>query len=136
MSELLNKANEYERLNKNKVDEQRPLFHLTGGVGWINDPNGFSFYKDEYHMFYQYYPFDTYFGPMFWGHAVSKDLLNWIHKGAVMAPDTFYDEKGCFSGTAIQIGNQHALFYTGVDGKNNQQQVIAFGDGRTYSKYE
>ncbi len=85
MSELLNKANEYERLNKNKVDKQRPLFHLTGGVGWISDPNGFSFYKDEYHMFYQYYPFDTYFGPMFWGHTVSRDLLNWTHKGAVMA---------------------------------------------------
>ncbi len=60
MSEKLEKAREYE-IKKEKMipDEQRPLFHLTPRCGWMNDPNGFSVYNGEYHMFYQYYPYDT-----------------------------------------------------------------------------
>ena len=35
---------------------ERPAYHLTPYVGWMNDPNGFSYYKGKYHLFYQYYP--------------------------------------------------------------------------------
>ena len=31
--------------------EERPTYHVTGGAGWINDPNGFSYYKGQYHLF-------------------------------------------------------------------------------------
>jgi beta-fructofuranosidase len=34
-------------------EEARPCFHLTPNIGWMNDPNGFSLYKGEYHLFYQ-----------------------------------------------------------------------------------
>ena len=37
----------------------RPMFHLTPYCGWMNDPNGFSFYKGEYHLFYQYNPYSS-----------------------------------------------------------------------------
>lgn len=32
--------------------------------GWMNDPNGFSYYNGYYHLFYQYYPYAAEWGPM------------------------------------------------------------------------
>ena len=47
----------------------RPHFHITGGEGWINDPNGLVYYRGKYHAFYQYYPEATHWGPMQIGRA-------------------------------------------------------------------
>ena len=33
-------------------------------MGWLNDPNGFSFYQGKYHQFYQYNPYDVRWAPM------------------------------------------------------------------------
>ena len=96
-SQVLRDARRYEEEKERKIAaEPRPDFHLSARVGWMNDPNGFSYYKGEYHMFYQYHPFSPYWGPMHWGHAVSKDLLHWKQLPAAMAPDTDYDRDGCF----------------------------------------
>ena len=46
-SKMLRKAREYERFNRERVRDTLPAFHVTGGIGWINDPNGFSLYKDD-----------------------------------------------------------------------------------------
>ena len=64
----------------------RPGFHLTPPVGWMNDPNGFCFYHGAYHLFFQYYPYDTVWGPMHWGHATSADLLHWTYLPCALAP--------------------------------------------------
>ena len=57
-SELLKQAREYEKKRISEISpEERPTYHVTGGAGWINDPNGFSYYKGQYHLFYQYYPY-------------------------------------------------------------------------------
>ena len=69
----------------------------------MNDPNGFSFYNGQYHLFYQYYPYDSHWGLMHWGHAVSSDLLHWTYLPAALAPDEAYDKDGCFSGSAISL---------------------------------
>ena len=46
------KADEY--IEKNRVDRaDKPEFHLTTPVGWLNDPNGFSIYGGKAHLFYQ-----------------------------------------------------------------------------------
>ena len=49
---------------------RRPKLHFTSPKNWINDPNGFIYYKGEYHLYYQYFPYGT----THWGHATSKDL--------------------------------------------------------------
>lgn len=111
----------------------------------MNDPNGFSYYNGEYHLFYQYHPYASYWGPMHWGHAVSKDLLHWRYLPAALAPDESYDKDGCFSGSAVEMDDgRHLLMYTGVveeelpDGtkKGVQTQCVAIGDGVNYEKYE
>ena len=112
ISKELEAAREYEK--KTVADEERPVFHFSPRIGWLNDPNGFSFYKGEYHLFYQYHPYSSYWGPMHWGHAVSSDLVNWEYKPCAMAPDTEYDRAGCFSGTAITMSDgRQLLMYTG-----------------------
>lgn len=145
-SELLIKAREYERTKEKAIrDADRPSMHLTPRVGWMNDPNGLSFYNGYYHMFYQYYPYKAVWGPMHWGHAVSKDLLHWRYLPVAMAPDRIYDNFGCFSGNAITLRDgRHLLMYTSVmtcetkngEKKEYQQQSIAVGDGTEYHKYE
>lgn len=76
----------------------RPQYHFTPKEKWMNDPNGLVFYKGDYHLFYQYYPDDIVWGPMHWGHAVSKDMVHWQHKPIALFPD----ENGLiFSGSAV-----------------------------------
>ena len=54
MSEMLEKARKYEAEQGLQIKaEDRPAFHVSPYVGWMNDPNGFSCYQGEYHLFYQ-----------------------------------------------------------------------------------
>ena len=111
----------------------------------MNDPNGLSFYDGKYHLFYQYNPYDSHWGPMHWGHAVSRDLLHWEYLPCALAPDTDPDRNGCFSGGALTLPDgRHLLMYTGVVKEEDrpeieetvQTQNLAFGDGVDYVKYE
>ena len=78
ISEKLRTAREYELAHeKDILPEERPAFHLSPRVSWLNDPNGFSWYGGQYHLFYQYHPYSSIWGPMHWGHAVSQDLVRW-----------------------------------------------------------
>ncbi len=85
--------------NSNYYREQyRPQFHFTPEEKWMNDPNGLVYHNGVYHLFYQYYPEDIVWGPMHWGHAVSKDMIYWEHKPIALYPD----ELGLiFSGSAV-----------------------------------
>lgn len=142
-SEKLENARKYESENVADIlKEEKPSFHVTPPVGWVNDPNGFSCYNGEYHLFYQYHPYSTQWGPMHWGHAKSKDLVKWEQLPCALAPDEEYDGQGCFSGTAVQDGDRHILMYTSVVDKEQedgsrlirQTQSIAVGDGENYEK--
>lgn len=144
-SPKLLEARKYEEENEKVLNQnERPAFHLAARVGWMNDPNGFSLYQGKYHMFYQYHPYSTVWGPMHWAHAVSEDLLHWEMLPAAMAPDQEYDKDGCFSGSAIELENgRQLLMYTGVNKVQEkghilelQTQCLAVGDGVNYEKYE
>ncbi|CAB3254004.1 unnamed protein product [Arctia plantaginis] len=113
-------------------------YHVTPPVGWMNDPNGFSFFNGEYHVFYQFYPYDSQWGPMHWGHASSPDLVNWEQLPTALLPD----EEMCYSGSAIVKDDQLVLLYTAhvntdIDPFYYESQYLAFSDdGINFEKYE
>ncbi|WP_054558313.1 glycoside hydrolase family 32 protein [Croceitalea dokdonensis] len=93
-------------------EQYRPQYHFTPQEKWMNDPNGLVYHDGVYHLFYQYYPEDIVWGPMHWGHAVSKDMVHWQHKPIALYPD----ENGLiFSGSAVVDKNNTSGF--GKDGK-------------------
>lgn len=137
----LEKANQYKEQNR-VTENEKPVFHVTPPVGWMNDPNGFSIYQGKAHLFYQYHPYSDVWGPMHWGHVVSEDFVKWQEFPVALAPDQDFDAAGCFSGSAIENEDGHVLVYTGViereleDGTKEtfQNQCLAIGDGITYEK--
>ena len=146
MKETLLRAREFEaKYLPHLSKDELPMFHVNGGVGWINDPNGFSVYQGEYHLFFQYHPYDTKWGPMHWGHVKTTDFVKWERLPCALAPEQPYDKDGCFSGGAIELPDgRHLLMYTSVRNvrRSNgvvvgyQTQSIAIGDGVDYQKYE
>lgn len=134
-------------------EQHRPQLHFSPPTHWMNDPNGMVFFDNEYHLFYQYYPDSTVWGPMHWGHAVSKDLTHWEQLPVAIAPD----EKGyIFSGSAVVDWDNTSGFsddgepplvaiftYHDPVGEKSgaidfQSQAIAYSNdrGRTWTKYE
>ncbi len=94
---------------------EQNLIHLKAPGCWINDPNGFIYFQGMYHLFYQCFPYSTQWGRMHWGHAVSRDLVTWEHKGIALYPTKINDRSGCFSGSAVEHNGKLYLFYTGVN---------------------
>lgn len=135
------------------TEPHRPHFHFTPPAKWMNDPNGMVYFDGEYHLFYQYHPDSTIWGPMHWGHAVSEDLIHWEHLPIALYPD----ERGMiFSGSAVidernssglGIANMPPMvaIFTYHDAESEkagkidyQTQGIAYSlnDGRDWNKYK
>lgn len=119
----------------------RPTYHFSPLYGWMNDPNGMVYKDGEYHLFYQYNPYGSKWGNMNWGHAISKDLVNWEHRPVAIAPDAFGT---IFSGSAVIDHHNTAGFGAGAivaiytQNGDRQVQSIAYStdNGRTFTKYE
>ena len=79
-------------------EKHRPQIHFSPMAHWMNDPNGLVYDKGNYHLFFQYYPGSTVWGPMHWGHAVSKDLVHWEEQPVALYPDSL---GYIFSGSAV-----------------------------------
>jgi len=99
----------------------RPALHFTPKNNWMSDPNGCVYFNGVYHLFFQYHPYSTQWGPMHWGHAVSADLLNWKEKGIAISPD---EETGMvFSGSALIDRHNVTEFFP------DQPGLVAFYTG-------
>jgi len=130
----------------------RPQVHFSPKTMWANDPNGMVYYKGIYHLFFQHYPKATVWGPMHWGHAVSKDLIHWKQVPIALYPDKL---GYIFSGSAVVDENNTSGFgakgkpamvaiFTHHDPKGEksgssvfQNQSIAYSldEGATWTKY-
>lgn len=123
-------------MKKNTTNKDfRPLFHFSPPKGWLNDPNGFSFFDGKWHLFYQHNPHSTKWGRMYWGHAQSKDLISWEHLPIALEPSSKQDNfLGCFSGSAIEHNNKLYLMYTGVPFFRQHQLLAISSDGVNFDK--
>ena len=135
-----------DSFDTSKKDYYHPSYHHTPPYGWMNDPNG-MFYKDgTYHLYYQYNPFGSHCGNMYWGHATSRDLIHWQTHEPALARDTLGH---IFSGSAVidrmgiaGFGKDAILaYYTAhrsLGGKQWQAQCLAYStdNGMTYTKYQ
>ncbi|WP_245799983.1 glycoside hydrolase family 32 protein [Zobellia uliginosa] len=117
--EQTEKITHSQKLPEPYQEKHRPQFHFTPEAKWMNDPNGMFFYKGKYHLFYQYYPDSTVWGPMHWGHAESKDLVHWKHLPIALYPDSL---GLIFSGGAVVDLNNTSKFGT----KENPPIVATF----------
>ncbi|XP_039746214.1 sucrose-6-phosphate hydrolase-like [Pararge aegeria] len=121
-----------------------PLYHFAPQQGWMNDPNGFSVFKNVYHLFYQYNPVSSLEpGTAHWGHATSKDLVHWKHLPIAMYPNNTYDKNGVFSGSALIEDDKMYLYYTGhinhpgeTPDHEEHQALATSTDGVNVVKYE
>ncbi len=133
-------------------ESYRPQYHFSPEYGWMNDPNGMFYYNGEYHLFYQYYPDSTVWGPMHWGHAVSEDLVHWKHLPIALYPDS---SGYIFSGSAVVdwentsgfgkdditplvaifTNNDMTAEKAGEVGHQTQGIAYSLDDGRTWIKY-
>jgi beta-fructofuranosidase len=91
----------------------RQTFHIQPNTGLLNDPNGFSYYNGEYHLFYQWFPLGPVHGLKYWYHMKSKDLVHWEDAGIGLEPNDYFDSHGAYSGSGMEHDGKLYLFYTG-----------------------
>ena len=138
MAYTIKQADDYIMRAKASVSNAyKPRYHMTPPVGWINDPNGLTVFNGEYHLFYQYHPYDTLPGVMHWGHFVSRDLISYRDAGVALCP-TESDETSCFSGGAIDDGGTLDIVYTrhyeASDRKTEQVTLVKSADAKRFDK--
>ena len=99
-------------LNRVQSSPYRLNYHIQPDTGLLNDPNGFSYFNHQWHLFYQNYPMGPVHGLKSWHHLISDDLINW-RKATPLLPDGNFDSHGAYSGSALPINDRLFLFYTG-----------------------
>ena len=105
------------------MTNHKPVFHITGEKGWINDPNGVVKFQGKYHVFYQHHPYSCEWGPMHWGHVVSDDLLTWTYLPYALVPGDEFDKDGCFSGSSLVVNDTLYIVYTGFINNDNPDDI-------------
>ncbi len=115
-------------------DPGRPVYHFHPPAQWMNDPNAPLYHNGYYHLFYQHNPYGDTWDHMHWGHARSKDLVNWEHLPIALWPSEEHGEAHCYSGCGhINAAGQPMIFYTKVGGGTRDErppneQWAALGD--------
>lgn len=123
-----------------KKDNYRPVYHHSPAFGWMNDPNGMVYHDGVYHLFYQHYPYGTYWSDMHWGHATSTDLIHWEQHPIALFPDKY---GYMFSGSIVVDEKNTAGFgegafvavYTSTHPSQAQSLAYSLDKGMTWHKY-
>lgn len=113
-----------KEIKKTNESPYRQYFHIEGESGGIGDPNGFSYFNHQYHLFHQWSPLaysdDPHYTQHGWKHWVSDDLVHWKSLGAGIESDTSLDIHGTYSGSAIPVGDKLFIMYTGNTWTNTE----------------
>ncbi|MEJ8306353.1 glycoside hydrolase family 32 protein [Saccharibacillus sacchari] len=128
--------------------DYRGAYHFSPQQNWMNDPNGMVFFDGEYHLFFQHHPFGDTWGPMHWGHAVSRNLIDWEELPIALEPD---GQGTIFSGSAVVDWHNttgffpdgpglvaiftHHLEAPGIPVTQTQSLAYSADRGRTWTKY-
>jgi fructan beta-fructosidase len=130
--ELIENADAIRNPEPLYTESLRPRFHFMQKQGWNNDPNGMVYFDGEYHFFWQCNPLGKQWANMYWGHAVSKDLLHWEELPRAMRPFGGNEKNrhpsmsfgSCFSGSAnVDVNNS-----LGVQKGDTKTLVAAYTD--------
>jgi len=122
-----------------EADPDRPVYHFHPPANWTNDPNGTLFYRGWHHLFYQLNPFAARLGSQHWGHARSRDLVNWEHLPIAIWPSTDKGETAIYSGgAAIAADGRPRLIYTSIGHSQPEQWMTIPKDDELieWQKYE
>ena len=111
-------------------------YHYHPKKNWINDPNGLCFFNGLFHIYYQYNPNSNSWGNICWGHATTKDFINYKEEEIALFNDKKYDKDGCFSGNSIVINDTLYIYYTSVENNKQTQSVAYSKDGYKFIKYD
>ena len=104
-----------EKADEVASDQLRPAYHFRPPAYWSNDPTGTIYHNGWYHMFYQHNPYEDVWGPMHWGHALSRDMIHWEHLPLALVPSDARGESGCWSGCCVvPSGGVPTIFYTSI----------------------
>lgn len=138
MNYTIEAANNFIAENKDKVEQKYRLkYHMMPPCGWMNDPNGLIKIEDKYHLFYQFYPYDSKWGPMHWGHFETSDLIKYEDKSVAIAPTDQDVESGCFSGGSFLNDKELNLIYTRHFEKDNyKSEKIFLAKSVEYDKFD
>lgn len=101
----------------------RPAYHLSPPTGLLNDPNGLIFDGENYHLFYQWFPFGALHGMKHWKHLVSADFQS-FREADNLIPDELFESHGCYSGGAILWQDKIVAFYTGNTRRASDNQRV------------
>ena len=129
---LIESANTIRHLQPLYDEALRPQFHFSQMRGWNNDPNGMCYYDGQYHFFWQSNPAGREWANMYWGHAISPDMVHWAELDHALRP--FGDKvanrhpsmavNNCFSGSGHVDVDNTAGWQKGVE----KTMVLAFTD--------
>ncbi|ANC78703.1 glycosyl hydrolase family 32 [Fictibacillus phosphorivorans] len=135
------KENELESLKGMSANSLwKPAYHIHPQFGLINDPNGLAYFNGEFHVFYQWYPFDAMHGMKHWAYVKSSDLVNWERQPVALVPVEDYESHGAYSGASLEVDGKLYMYYTGnikysaEERSANQCLAIMEKDG-TITKY-
>lgn len=150
--DLIESSNNQRNIQTMYNESLRPQLRFSQMYGWNNDPNGMVYYDGEYHLFWQSNPFATYHSNMYWGHAVSKDMIYWKELPWAMRPFGRKDENRhpsmadgkCFSGGAtvdfnntlgLQKDDTKTLIATFTDTEVGESIAYSTDKGRNWIYY-